>query len=320
MTSLLAIIKEPERGAMQFERLVDHFAGLNVVTVADSEAAAPHLAATDILITIGPQLGTHAQAGAVYEAAHKLKWIQSYGSGVDNIVGHPSLRADVAVTNLTGVHGAQMSEAAFAAMLTLARDVPRLVRNQDKAAWDRFPPRLLSGKTVLIIGLGAIANDLAPRCTAFGMRVVGVSSNARVIAGFDVVHARADMLSAVSIADYVVVLTPHSPETHHMIGADFFKAMKPTASLINLARGGVVDEAALLVALDADELAGAALDVFEAEPLPADHPLWAHRKVFITPHIGGFHEGYPDQVRAVVIENLTRYFESGTANLINRVQ
>ena len=317
MPAVLAYLQEPERSTMRFERLAEDHPGVTVAHASTVDEARPALSDTEVLISIGPQLGD--DAAELFHAAPKLAWVQSIGTGTDNLLGHPALRPDVAVCNVHGVHGPQLSEAAFAAMLSFARAIPQMLRQQQQRHWQRTVPTLLAGKTVGIIGLGAIASELAPRCAAFGMRVIGISGTARDVPGFERVYARTQLAEALAELDYVVVLTPLTPETHHLLGTRAFAAMKPGAVLIDLARGGVVDEAALLAALDGGRLAGAALDVFETEPLPADNPLWSHPKVIVTPHNAGFHAGYPDQAYAAISANMARYLAGGTAALANQV-
>ena len=205
-------------------------------------------------------------------------------------------------------------------MLALSRELPRVVRNQDRHKWDRFPARLLKDKTVGIFGVGAIAEALAPKCKAFGMTVVGISSTKREVAGFDRMYGRDELERAVREVDYLVLLTPYSPATRGIVGAKTFSAMKPTSYLVNLARGGVVDEEALIKALEQGQIAGAALDVFNQEPLPEDHPFWTMEKVLITPHLGGFYDTYPAYALPVVEENLRRFLAGHTKNMINVVK
>lgn len=271
----------------------------------------------EVLVTLGVHLG--AQSDRVFAAAPDLKWVQLVGVGTDNVLGHPKLAADVAITNIRGLHGPQMSEAAFAAMLSFARETPRLVRNQDRATWERFPARRLYGRTVGIVGMGAIAADLAPRCQAFGMTVVGFSASNRPTPGFDRIFDRADIARHAAEIDYLVVLTPHTPQTHHMIDAEVLAALGSDGVLVNLARGGVVDETALLAALAKGTIRGAALDVFETEPLRSDHPFWTLSNVVVTPHLGGFHADYGDEVVAIVIDNMERYLSGGIGTLTNRL-
>jgi len=318
MTTVLALLKEPELSAMAVDRLSASFPDVRVHAAERVADAAAILDDVELLVTIGPALGS--DASALFRAARSLRWVQSIGTGVDNILGHPDLGADVAVTNVRGVHGEQMSEAALASMLALARDLPRVIRNQQDARWERFAPRTLAGTTVGILGTGAIAAALAPRCKAMGMTVVGISASPRPLPDFDRVEARDELIRAVADLDWLVLLAPYSPETHHVINGDVLAAMKPGAMLVNLARGGVADESALLAALDAGTLAGAALDVFAQEPLDPASPFWRHPRVIVTPHLGGFHAGYPDQVYAVIADNFTRYRAGGVAALVNRVE
>jgi phosphoglycerate dehydrogenase-like enzyme len=168
--------------------------------------------------------------------------------------------------------------------------------------------RLLAGKTVVIVGIGAIAGELAKRCQAFGMRVVGVSDSRTAAPHVDAILPRARLTQAAALADFLVILVPHSEATHHLIGKDVLESMKPDGVLINIARGDVVDEAALIEALRAGRIGGAGLDVFHTEPLPQDSPLWDLPNVFITSHIGGMSEDYGEQVLPLLIENLTAYF------------
>ncbi len=150
------------------------------------------------------------------------------------------------------------------------------------------------------------------------MRVVGVTETPREVPGFDRVFARADLKAAVAEADHVVVLTPHSPQTHNLVDAAVLGAMRPDAFLINLARGGVVDEAALLEALDDGQIAGAGLDVFATEPLPAQSPLWRHPKVLLTPHVGGMSDVYEEQVMPILIHNLDAFVSGRLEDLQNK--
>ncbi|HEY6821090.1 MAG TPA: D-2-hydroxyacid dehydrogenase, partial [Burkholderiales bacterium] len=256
----------------------------------------------------------------VLKAAPRLKWIQALGTGVDGIVDQPSLRKDVIVTKMHGFHGVPVSEAALLAMLALARNLPRAVRSQAARKWDRFPARTLDGKTVGILGVGAIAETLAPMCKAFGMRVVGVSSAPRVLPGFDEIFHRSDLVRAAADLDYLVLLTPLTQETRGIVNAEVLRAMKPSAFLVNLARGGVVDEPALLSSLQASQIAGAALDVFAKEPLPQDSPFWALPNVLITPHAGGFFDDYPKHALPTIEENLRRFLAGDTKHMVNQVK
>ena len=316
MANLLILLTLPETVRRQYyDHLRAKFPEVNVNMVDHHSKVAPHIGSADILVTFGPMMSDH-----VLQEAANLKWIQALGTGVDGIADQPSLRGDVLLTNLHGIHGAPVSEAAIMAMLALSRDLPRSLRSQAQHKWDRFPARLLKDKTVGIFGVGVIAAELAPKCKAFGMTVVGISSAPRQVAGFDRMYGRDELEQAVREVDYLVLLTPHSPATRGIVGAKIFAAMKRTSYLVNLARGGVVDEAALIAALGEGRLAGAALDVFGEEPLPGDHPFWQMDQVLITPHLGGFCDVYVDYALPSVEENVRRFLAGDTQNMINVVK
>ena len=305
--NLLVLIAEPEQSGLRLERLGTLFPDLVVHIARSVDEAMPLIGAMDILITLPPHLGS--QAAQLFAAATRLKWVQLVTTGSDNVREYLE-GSTVVLTSARGLHGHQMSEAAIAAMLGLARQVPRLLRNQQDQRWQRFPAQLLNGKTAAIIGLGAIAETLAPMLKIFGMRVVGYSGSSRPVAGFDEVRARSTLAATVGDVDHLIVLAPLSLDTAGLVDGAVFAGMKPSAFLINLARGGIVDEAALLDALNRDALAGAALDVFAIEPLPADNSLWRHPRIIVTPHAGGLHDGYQRDILDLAVENL-RHFLAG---------
>ena len=316
MPNLLILLSMPEEIRNTYrDRLQRQFPALTINVCDHRSKIGPYIAASDALLTFTPMM-----ADEVVRDGAALKWIQTLGSGVDNLVDLPSLRKDVIVTNVHGIHGAPVSEAALSAMFALSRDVPSFVRNQDKHHWGRWPARLLSGKTVGIFGIGVIAEALAPKCKALGMQVVGISSAPRALPSFDRMYGRDELIKAVAELDYFVLLTPLTPETRGIIGADVLAAMKPSGYLINLARGGVVDEAALLEVLQRNGIRGAALDVFLQEPLPPDHPFWSCENAFITSHQGGFCDVYPDLALPTVETNMRCFLAGDFANMINVVK
>ena len=315
MTNLLILLAMPEPVRNQYrDRMRARFPELNVNLVDHHSKVGPHIAAADALLTFAPMLSDN-----VLQAAARLKWVQALGTGVDNLVDRPCLRKDVIVTNVHGIHGPPVSEAAIAAMLALARNLPRAVRLQDKRQWQRFPAQLLHDKTVGIFGIGAIAEALAPKCKVFGMRVIGISSAPRALPGFDRMHPSAELARLAGEFDFFVLLTPLTERTRNCIDAKVFAAMKPTSFFINLARGGVVDEAALLAALRGGRIAGAALDVFNEEPLPGDHPFWAMDNVIITTHQGGFCDVYIDHAWPTVETNMRCFLNGDIGGMINVV-
>jgi len=274
----------------------------------------PYIGDADILLTFAPRLSDE-----VLRAGTKLKWVQALGTGVDNLIDRPVLRKDIIVTNIHGIHGPPVSEAAIASMLALARDIPRALRAQSRREWARFPAQLLHNKSVGIFGIGAIAEELAPKCKAFGMRVTGISSAPRAVTGFDRMHHSSDLIEGVRELDFFVLLTPLTEKTRNSVDARIFAAMKPTSFLVNLARGGVVDEQALVDALKGGRLAGAALDVFNEEPLPPGHPFWTMDNVIITTHQGGFCDVYIDHALPTVEANMRCFLSGNIGGMINVV-
>jgi phosphoglycerate dehydrogenase-like enzyme len=316
VTRLLILLTLPEKIRMQYyQRLRSEFPGIAIDLVDHHSKVDPYIGSADILLTFGAHMADH-----VLEKGTRLKWIQALGTGVDGIVDRSALRSGVLITNMHGLHGDSVPEAAIMLMLALARDLPRAMRNRNVRKWERYPSQLLNGKTVGIFGVGAIAKSLAPKCKSFGMKVVGITSAVRGVAGLDRVVHRDELEATVSELDFLVLLTPYTPQTRGIVGAKLLAAMKPSAYLVNLARGGIVDETALLRALRDKRLAGAALDVFAQEPLPDEHPFWSMDNVIVTPHLGGFHDQYAEQALPTVVENFKKFLAGDIDSMINVVK
>jgi phosphoglycerate dehydrogenase-like enzyme len=231
-----------------------------------------------------------------------------------------NLRPDVIITNGRGIHGPQMAELAFLFMIGLSRDYRRMDTHQRTQVWQRWAQPVLVGKTAVLVGIGTISEAVARRCQAFEMRVVGVSDARTQAPGFDSVVPRARLLEAAAEADFMIVLVPLEARTRHMINADVFAAMKPSAFIINLARGDVIDEAAMIAALEAGKIAGAGLDVYAVEPPVASNPLWTMPNVMMSPRVGGMSDIYADQILPVVAHNLCAFIEGHTAEMNNLVR
>jgi phosphoglycerate dehydrogenase-like enzyme len=298
-----------------YKGLREAFPEISIDLVDHHSKVDPYIGSADILLTFGAHMADH-----VLEKGKKLRWIQALGTGVDGIVDRTPFRKGVLVTNMHGLHGDSVPEAAIMLMLALARDLPRALRQRNARKWERYPSQLLKGKTVGVFGVGAIARSLVPKCKSFGMRVVGITSSVRSVEGFDRMVHRDDLESAVRDLDFLVLLTPYTPETHGIVGERVLAAMRPSAFLLNLARGGIVDEEALLNALREKRLAGAALDVFATEPLPEDHPFWSMDNVIVTPHLGGFHDQYAEEALPTVVENFRKFLAGDLDNMKNVVK
>jgi D-2-hydroxyacid dehydrogenase (NADP+) len=317
--ALLIILRSHEKiRTAYFNGIAQTFPELTVNIVANVADADPYLDEAEIIITHGPHLET--KADHVFTNAKKLKWVQGIGTGVDGIADRPSLRKEIIVTNIHGVHGAPMSEAAMSLMLALSRQLPRSLNNKAQHKWENWPSRLLNEKTVGILGMGSIAESMAPRFKAFNMTVLGFTSGVRDVPGFDRVYDKSKLKEMLPSIDYFVVLTPYTPRTHNMINAEMFTAMKPNSYLINLARGGVVDEQALLTVLKEKRIAGAALDVFAQEPLKPDSPLWDLDNVIITCHQAATHDNSARNNLPTIQENIRRYLAGDLQNMKNVIK
>ncbi|WP_068405266.1 D-2-hydroxyacid dehydrogenase [Labrenzia sp. OB1] len=263
-----------------------------------------------VLVGLAPYLNPK-----LISACGKLEWIQALTTGVDNLKGFKG----IAITNCHGIHGPQMSELAVMMMLAALREFPKMLANQKEHVWERWPQPILSGRTACIVGLGAIAEHLAGVLAAFGMTVTGVSGGRSEAPGFARIFPRERLAEAAGEADFLVLLTPYSAQTHHIVDAAVIAAMKPTGILVNISRGGCLDEAALVEALRAGRIAGAALDVFSASPLPQGDPLWDMPNLIITPHIGGFSDVYREQALPILAANMADYAKGGVAALKGRL-
>jgi D-2-hydroxyacid dehydrogenase (NADP+) len=313
--SRIIFIGAPETAAADFEaRARADFPGIDLHCTNDRLDALARAGSAEALI------GHHFQFDeALVRAAPKLRWVQSLTTGTDAILKIEALKPEVVVTSTRGMHGPQMSELVFLHMLSLTRDMPTILANQKAHHWHRWPQPLLWGKTVTIVGVGAISEALAPRCKAFGMTVVGVSGTPRDAEGFDRMYARDRLAEAVVSADYVVLVVPLSKETENLVDAKVLAAMKPSAFLINVARGGVLDEQALVAALREKRIAGASLDVFREQPLPAASTLWDEPGVLITPLLGGMSDIYLDQAYPIVRDNLRHFLAQQSGAMRNQV-
>ena len=257
--------------------------------------------------------------------AKQLRWLHCSGHAVGHFpLGELAARG-VTVTNSRGIQAVPIAEHVMACLLALARKLPHTLRDQQERAWrpnaltGETSPWLLAKRTLGVIGVGTLGQAIGVRAAAFGMRVIGMRrSPARGLpAGFDEVMGPADRNRLLAAADVVVLAAPLTTETHRLLDAAAIAAMKPGAILINVARGELIDEAALAEALESGRMGGAALDVFAKEPLPSDSPLWSLPNVIVTPHNSGFRSGHFDAVIDLFAENLQR-FERGV-ELLNVV-
>ena len=311
--NILILLPWEEKIRFTFEKLIlARFPNLPVTTVATLKEAAEKIIDAEIFMAFGV-----AVKEDIFGTAKKLRWVHAFGTGVDGIIDRPGLAPHVLVTSTRGIHGAPLSEIAILHMLALARDYPRSIRAHDNHQWDRFRAKLLQDKRAGILGVGLIAESLAPRLHALGMHVVGISRTARDLPGFSEWAPRDDLKKAVSDLDFLVLLIPLDETTHHIINADVIAAMKQGAYIINIARGGVIDEKALAAGLHSGHLGGAALDTVHKEPLPSDDPLWDAPNLIITPHLGGFYDTYPEDCIDQIYTNIGAFLAGRPKDMVN---
>ncbi len=259
----------------------------------------------------------------VLSRAPKLRWVQLTSAGADLAVAAGVLQSGISVTDASGIHRVPMGEHVLGAMLALQRQLPRFLSQQAQRRWGRVIPGELRGQTLGILGLGAIGSEVARLAKAFGMRVLAIRRSA---AGrqenqgdVDVLYPPGELEQVLAESDFVLVAAPLTRETRGMLGEKQLRRMKPTAHIINIARGPIIDEAALLRALKEGWIAGAALDVFEREPLPPESEFWGLPNVLITPHIAGGSPFHDVRATELFCENLKRYLtDQPLKNLVDK--
>ncbi|HEX5317745.1 MAG TPA: D-2-hydroxyacid dehydrogenase [Stellaceae bacterium] len=292
--------------------------GIASFAVRDAEMLADRIGEADVLVISG------LWNNALLERAGKLKYIQSIGAGTDQFPRDELAKRGIRLASAQGVNMRAVAEHAMALILALARRIPEGRDNQARRHWRGMiadiPGREdeLGGKTLLIAGLGQIGGRLAQLAKAFDMRVIGLRRNPSAGGPADVVRPMGELKALLPEADFVALTCPLTPETTNLIDAAALSRMKRAAYLVNVARGRVVDEVALVTALRSGEIAGAALDVTVEEPLGEASPLWSMPQVLITPHTAGETRKYEDNVIAILRDNLGR-LSRGETTLRNQV-
>ena len=293
------LVYHPEAGEARayadLVRLPSRAFTLHVASTAD-QAAEPG-AEAEIFYCWGPPR-------ALLAAAKRLRWIQCMGAGVERLLV-PELRPEVRVTRAAGIFGPWMAEYTLGWCLWVTQRMGGFRASQRARRWQPVDPIPLRGQTLCVVGLGDIGRRIARAARALGMRVVGVTRGGRGPREAERIYRVSALRSALAWADFVVLTLPLSDATRGLVGPAELAAMKPSAWLINIARGPIVVESALLDALRDTRLGGAILDVFDTEPLPAEHPLWGFDNVVITPHISG--PSTPREIAPIFTDNLRRY-------------
>ena len=300
------------------EEVVEAFPDIEFVRLTSAQRVRAEIVDADVLMA----WMVNEEA---FRSARKLQWIHTGMAGLTLILIPPVIDSDVIVSNSKGVHPPIMGEHAMALILAFSRRLHDCMDFQRKAVWARAEiygrvPSFegLGGKTLGVLGFGAIGCEVARRARGFDMRVIGFKRDtSRVSDLADVLYAPDELDEHLSEIDYLVLAAPLTDETEHMIGAPQFERMKPTSVLINLARGEIVDQDALIAALENDQIAGAGLDVFVPDPLPDGHPLFTTKNLILTPHVSGTSPEMWRRITDMFIDNIGRFREG--RELINQV-
>ena len=312
--ALLLLIGVPENyrlGGPAFQRLHQAHPRVEVRIIHDQAEFARQVAQADAVIGTRPYLNLSAE---VAKPGARLRWVQTTTVGVDRAVPPALLSAEhLTLTRIKGPPGPLMAEHAVLLMLALSRNLPAYLDNQRRHIWRREGQDWLPlhGQTIAILGVGSSGENLARVCKiGFGMTVFGMTRTPREIPHVDRAFGKSELLGVLPEADFVVLCLPNTPETRHIIDAAAFDAMKPTACLINVSRGALIDENALIAAMRSGQIAGAGLDVTTLDPIPGESPLWNLPNTIITPHIATESLKLSDAVVDFWCENLRRFAEN----------
>jgi phosphoglycerate dehydrogenase-like enzyme len=303
----------PERTADLLDAL-DGAIPSDSVVVADTPAESrDHVGTVDGIVTYDLDDGLLA-------AATDLRWIQCLSAGVDHYDLDALRERGIVLTNSSGIHAEPIAEQVLCYLLMFERGIVQGTRQQARNAWERFEGSELRGKTVGVVGVGAIGTRVAEVCSALGTTVLGTKRDtSERPAAVDELFAADDYHEILRRSDYVVLACPLTEETEGLVGGPEFRLMSSETVLVNVARGGVVDEAALTRALQNRAIRGAALDVFEEEPLPADSPLWDLSNVVVTPHMAGSTPKKPERWREILTQNYEALAAGDLDGMVNRV-
>ena len=281
----------------------------SIVVGESAEAFSRAAADADVLYYWG---GPGKALREVFLMCPKLKWVHTKSAGIDNLLFPELIQSGVPFTNGSGVFSESLGEFALGAVLYFAKDFRRMVRNQMAGVWSQFDTTMVSGTTVGIIGYGDIGRAVATRCRAVGMRVVAMKRHGAPVYSVDPlvdkIYKPDQLLEMIPECDYIVVSAPLTAETKGMVNAAVFAAMKPTAVIINVGRGPIIDEPAMIAALSEGRIKGAGLDVFAREPLADDSPMYKLENVLLSPHAADHTPDWQECAMRFFIENFMRYY------------
>ncbi|MEG6570280.1 D-2-hydroxyacid dehydrogenase [Thermoanaerobacterium thermosaccharolyticum] len=310
MKDILFLSKVNNKYIEEIQKIAPQF---NVICLDDKKDAYKYIKDTEVLVCFDGD----ADAEFIHNAEN-LKWIHLLSAGADAMPFDVLKERKIILTNSKGVHKYQISEQVLGYMLLFERGLNYFIRKQMNREWDKsVRVSELYGKIVCILGVGSIGEEISRIAREFGMTTIGVRKSGKISQFVDEMYTNENMIFAVSKADYVICALPLTDDTYHLLGKDFFKNMKNDAVFINIGRGKVVDESSLIDALKNKTIRGAALDVFEEEPLSKESPLWDMENVIITPHTAGISPHYMERGIEIIKHNIKAYL--GDGDFINRV-
>lgn len=275
-----------------------------------AEETAHHIEDADILVSWG-DLNLHE----LLPRANQLKWIHALSAGVEQFLLPDIIESNILLTNSRGIHGIPIAEHVLAMMLSFTRGIYIACTQQKQKVWKSMQLDELYEKSIAIIGLGSIGREIAKRAKGMGMKVLATKRTITTELFVDKLYTTDQLPHLLSAVDFVVITLPLTPQTAGIFTLDKFQLMKKSAYFINVARGAIVNEADLLTALQTNVIRGAALDVFEREPLPEDSPLWTLPNVLVTPHIAAKSPYYIDRSLKIFVENLSKFLSN--AEMLN---
>lgn len=306
-SSRVLVIAQPNA---RYLTLLEQMPDDTTITVGATQEAFHSAAREADVIFSGMNVGPVLRQ--IWPEAKKVRWIHSMSAGVEGLLFKELIESDIPVTNARGVFAESLGEFVLASMLFFAKDLRRMIRSQQARRWEQFDVDMLSEQTVGIVGYGEIGRAAARRAKAMGMQVLAIRRRtpSEPDPFVDRTFTPEERVQMMPLCDYVAAAAPLTAETKSMIGEKEIAAMKPAAVVMNVGRGPVIDEKALIAALQEKRIRGAALDVFDKEPLPDDHPYWSMENVLLSPHCADHTRTWQEDAMQLFIDNFFR-FERG---------
>ncbi|MCF6139336.1 D-2-hydroxyacid dehydrogenase [Pseudalkalibacillus berkeleyi] len=296
------------------ETLLKDYPNINFQFCKNIDEAEEYLPKAEVLLTYGEDLTSE-----MIQKASKLQWIHVLSAGLDKMPAKSIADRDILVTNARGIHQIPMGEYTIAMMLQVVRSLAEIRQNQADKVWSRrIPMNELHGKTIGVLGAGAIGSEIARLAKAFNMKTIGMNRSGRSVEYFDEVVMMEDLNDILDRVDFLVSVLPKTIETESLLKKEHFEKMQEHAVFINIGRGTTVDQEGLIEAMNEKQIAHAVLDVMVEEPLPTDSTLWEMKNVTITPHISGVTPQYQDRAIEQFKRNLHVY-QTGEGNYMNKI-